>query len=288
MKHMIGLMYLLAGCIGRAFPQTQHIPPFYAYGLEEALAAPDSVTGVCLYDLKTFPEEILNMPNLRHLDFIGCTFDAFPKEVTSLTKVERMQLAKIDRVPENISCFPNLASLKIVPNGPMLEIPEEMAEMKQLQYLFLLHAQGISIPKEMKYVKAASFIMDAPSVIYEGIGAFPALEAADIGGVGRLDIASCFLHSPNLRELKFTHCDFLSPNISLAELKALRKLSFEEMELGPIKEQLWEIPHLESLSFIRCKLTETDIQRWKQTDAYQVDSLLIEQPGIRWERPGKE
>lgn len=253
----------------------------FAYSLEEAMQDPERVIGLFIYEHDVFPKEVFKLVNLRRLGIVGCAFKAFPEAVSALKKVELIEFAEMEYIPQHVSEFPNIKVI-ILPNAALLNIPEALKDMKELSYLAFRYQDSVIFPTALRQVKGASFTIVSPSTLNNSLCALPSLERIQIEGI-KLNISACFLNPSGLKEMYIAHSIISDISIKLDDMNSLRKIEIEASNINAIISDLLSLHSLSSLTLIDCEVDETLVRKFDMENKIGVDTLRIRQKGFSWE-----
>lgn len=129
----------------------------------EEITTPDSVYSLSLRrnKLKEFPQVILQLKNLEHLDLSHNKLHTLPKEIGTLSNLITLNLNynRLDSIPKEIADLHNLRTL-ILSRNRILELPAEMGNMAKLDSLMML-SNGIKrLPDSFKKLDSTLKIID--------------------------------------------------------------------------------------------------------------------------------
>lgn len=125
--------------------------------LELALKEPDKVYKLSLREknLKLFPLEIVDFPNLQYLDLYGNKMGEIPVEIEKCKKLQYLDISynQLTNLPVEIGTLINLEELYVKYNQ-LLEIPREIGGLLALQKLDISHNRLVGLPDEIMMLES--------------------------------------------------------------------------------------------------------------------------------------
>ena len=258
----------------------EHCPK--AWGLEEAMAAPDSFCLLTLQGkerLEVIPEEVEKMHYLRSLDLYGNNIHEIPaflsdleelylgangltecpKGMEQLKNLRRLELS-YNQITELCPAIFEMKDLEILDmfNTSLSKFPVELANLSNLKRIALTGNSIQNIPKEITKLKKLEelYLSDQSP---EGLANLPAnfselrnLKHLSIGGndccgnqFDSIPSSIYELDSLEYLDLSYGNIQFVSPEI--VNLTRLKSLDLTGNKLSELPEEIYSLPHLEEI-----------------------------------------
>ena len=237
----------------------------FAYSIEEAMKNPDLVIGLWLDGHKSFPKEVLLLPNLKKLHIVNCDFLAFPDEISTLDKVFFVEIAKMSHIPKGISQLKQLQALWLS-DVSIFEIPKEVLKLKGLNHFFAKYCDSVNL-ENLPYIKSAWFHSVDSAMVAECICNWKELEYLSFSDVSMSKLPGCISGLKFLKELEIDFTNLKTLPAEIAQLSSLRKI---EVSLSYLSELPDDIFNMDSLHTIILKDNKLNMVDW--------DSVLRDSP----------
>ncbi len=198
-------------------------------------------------EVKVLPEFLTNLEHLQKLDFSGCEYLEFPKNLKEYPTLK--ELGVFVRTQDDLQSvfeLENLQSLKIT--GDIQSIPEQIVKLKHLKSLEICGVRLKTLPKNLYELENLQSVSIECGSFYleEAMVEFDFEQMVEV-------LSSCKkLTTLSIRDFKKLE-NFTLPS-NLAKLKNLKKLYLERNKLKNLPQGMWELENIEILSLHYNKL----------------------------------
>jgi Leucine-rich repeat (LRR) protein len=206
--------------------------------------------------LKTFPDKLWTLKNLKHISIVSKKYLITPPEITLLSNLKTLTLVYNDRneFPKDLAKLKNLTKL-IIKNINLEKLPEDIGDLPNLQYLHVdLSSNFRDLPKAIwNLSKLTTLIINANITI-------PA-EIANLKNLIRLEVTSYVPKEidslTKLKTLAITNVEELRVPNEITNLINLETLNLNNSDLRKnLPDKLGKLQKLITLDLSDTHLTE--------------------------------
>src|SRR5919199_4082990 len=201
--------------------------------------------------LRTLPEELRALGNLRSIDLSGNPFGTMPELLLEMKQLESLNLTRIGltAIPDAIAQLSNLTQLDLS-NNQITSIPEVIGQLPNLTRLFLSNNQITSIPEVIGQLSNLTQLFlsnNQITSIPEVIGQLSNLTRLDLSNNQITSIPEVIGQLSNLTQLFLSNNQITSIPEVIGQLSNLTQLFLSNNQITSIPEVIGQLSNLTEL-----------------------------------------
>lgn len=221
--------------------------------------------------LSTIPKTILDLPNLDYLDLDNNQIQKISREIARLKKMMWLRIGSnlLKKLPKEIG---NLSMLKRLDlsNNQLTTLPDSFLQLTNLNRLKLGGNKINALPESFENLSSLKELTIEISEEFGGAflkNTFKNLVELNIVGSKKASFPKAVLQLERLKYLKIKGFDCRETQFSFSNLPELRRLSFDNIKLNTLPNDIEKLVKLEQLYFYNATLKEFP------TGILQLDNL---------------
>jgi len=210
--------------------------------------------------LRTLPEELRSLLNLRSIHLSGNPFGKMPELLLEMKQLESLNLNSIDlkEIPKEIDQLSNLTELNLSHNQ-IIEIPEVLGKLSNLTQLYLFNNQIAQIPQAFAQLSNLTGLYlgyNQITQIPKALAQLSNLRVLHLWHNQITQIPEALAQLSNLRVLHLWHNQITQIPEALAQLSNLTELVLSHNQITQIPEALGQLSNLTELVLNHNQITQ--------------------------------
>ena len=234
----------------------QQLNPFIVYvRLDSKNIAPILLF---LYDIESFPEEIIGISSLQLL-FLWGNFTNIPQRIGQLSNLKCLFLLsdQLNNIPGKISQLSNLESLIIV-SDQLTELPSEIGQLSNLETLMIATSQPLEIPTEidnLTNLKNLSIQSENINYLIPNILSLNNLQKLDLDDNHLTELPKEIVQLTNLNTLNLSNNKLSTLPTEFGQLTKLESLNLTDNQITELPNEIGRLSNLRELNLSNNKLS---------------------------------
>jgi internalin A len=267
--------------------------------IQEALAVGSLELNLSGLDLKTVPESIAQLTNLKHFFLSNNQLTSLPDAISQLTNLQTLNLLdnQLISLPEEIAHLTNLGDLNLY-NNQLTSLPEEIAHLTNLETLDLSTNNLTSLPEAISQLTNLDTLYLGSNQLTSLPGAIvqlTSLETLTLSNNQLTSLAEAISQLTNLQVLTLHNNQLMSLPESISQLTNLQDLDLSNNQLTRLSESISQLTNLQRLNLENNLLTSlpegiNKLARLKTLYLHGNDALNLPREilGPTWQEVNRE